>query len=375
MTNQTKTDKKDSDSSVRRGLIGGLCVIVISVGSFLIWQKMSNEEASRTALESDNKPPLIDATLPAGSEIKPVADNTAELVIEEDDYKGPLTELVPTEAQSRLLYEAEEAAIATCMNERGFEYKPNPYLSNEELEPWAEAVEPGDVVAAQTRGYGIRESIEADRVPLPVSPNEELTASLSPEQYQAWSEAFSGALPDSSYTADEGSWVSVDVPSVGKVVWDTESCVSNARRAVYGSDVKQMEDQVKEKVLREDIAAATEQDPEYNKALEHWRRCISRQGLSYEFPGQAAVALRQEFDEGKLDISALQSKEEEVAAVDATCYQQHAVDKAFAAAQQRSETKLRAKNREQIESLRSALQSALARAEELSPASISAVAD
>jgi hypothetical protein len=64
--------------------------------------------------------------------------DTEGQVSAQNDDMSPLRELAPTDAQSQLLYEAEEALVKTCMNERGFEYITNPYVTKteqEKLEP------------------------------------------------------------------------------------------------------------------------------------------------------------------------------------------------------------------------------------------------
>jgi hypothetical protein len=318
---------------------------------------------------------------------------TEEQVSAENDDTGPLKELFPTDAQSQLLYEAEEALVQTCMNERGFEYITNSFDAKTEQEKQEfTPPKPGDMEAARTRGYGIAESIgmgappnadskdsvnsdkeieakNTDKTDSQVDPNGELLANMSPEQQQAWNDAFFGRMDGNNVESPdvEGSIITVELPSGGKILWDSNSCLSNARREIYDSSVKQMENQIATQALINNIATAASQDAEYQGALEQWRSCMLSHDLSYQNPGEAANALQREYSEGKLDIDALQKKEIHYASIEAACFQQYSVGDAYTTAEHRAETKIRETKADQINYLHEELQNALVMSERYAP--------
>jgi hypothetical protein len=318
-----------------------------------------------------------------------------EQVSTQDDDTGPLKELVPTDTQSQSLYEAEEALVQTCMNERGFEYITNSFdakTEQEKRESEYALPKPGDIEAARARGYGIAESIEmgvppntdskesvnsdneieaknTDKTNSQVDPNGELLANMSPEQQQAWNEAFFGRMDNDIVESSdvEGSIITVELPSGGKVLWDSNSCLSNAQREIYDSSVKQMENQIATQALVNNIATTASQDAEYQGALEQWRSCMLSHDLSYQNPGEAATALQREYSEGRLDIEALQKKEIHYASIEAACFQQYSVGDIYKTAEHRAETKIRETEADQIDYLRAELQNALIMAERYAP--------
>jgi hypothetical protein len=339
------------------------------------------------------KPPReIEQKVMLEPEIEP---DREEQVSARNDDRGPLKELIPTDAQSRSLYEAEEALVQTCMNERGFEYITNSFdakTEQEKRESEYTLPKPGDIEAARTRGYGIAESIEmgvppnndskesvnsdkeieaknTDKTDSQVDPNGELLANMSPEQQQAWNEAFFGRMDDNNVESPdvEGSIITVELPSGGKVFWDSNSCLSNARREIYDSSVKQMENQIATQSLVNSIITAASQDARYLGALEQWRSCMLSHGLSYKNPGEAANVLQREYSEGKLDIEALQKKEIYYASIEAACFQQYSVGDVYKTAEHRAETKIRETEADQIDYLHVELQNALIMAERYAP--------
>jgi hypothetical protein len=354
--------------------------------------QMAIQKSPREIAQKVMPEPVLELELEPDTELDPELD-TEEQVSAQNDDTGPLKELALTDAQSQLLYEAEEALVQTCMNERGFEYITNPYVTKTELEKLEPIPpKPGDIGAARTRGYGIAESIEMgvppnadskesvnsdkgietkdrDKTDSEADPNGELLANMSPEQQQAWNEAFFGRMDNSNVESPdvEGSIMTVELPSGGKVRWDSNSCLSNARREIYGSSMKQMESQIAAQALVNNIATAASQDKKYQGALEQWQSCMLSHGLSYKNPGEAAAALHSEYSNGKLDIIALQKKEIHYAGIEAACFQQYSVGDAYKAAEHVAEAKIRETKADQINDLQAELQNALILAERYAP--------
>lgn len=284
---------------------------------------------------------------------------------EEQEFEAPLQELIPNDEQSRMLHDAEEIAISRCMNERGFEYIPNRYFANEELDPWGEAISSGDIKAASEIGYGISAGLDSEGLPLPPDANEDLLAQLDEATQVAWDEAFGGKKPDLSAVPQEGSWVNVEVPGFGTVVWDTESCLSDAQRSVYGNDIEQMKAEVLETQIRKKIDNIVVEDADYQKALQDWQNCMAEKGLTFTYPGEPSVSLRRQFQKGELDRAALVEKEIQIATQDAQCFQSAKLDIAQREAERRADAEVREKYAEEIKRLKSSLDTALARTEQL----------
>lgn len=296
---------------------------------------------------------------------KPQKMVTATVVPEDQEFVEPLQELIATEEQSRALYEAEEKAVARCMNERGFEYIENSYRSDEELDPWGAAVSPGDVGVAGELGYGISASLDLQELPLSPDANQGLHSKLDETAQTAWDEAFAGKMPDLSAPPKEGAWVNVEVPGLGMVTSDTESCLAAARRAVYGDDTMQMQDQVLEMQLLEKVDALIEEDESYQSALQDWRDCMAGAGLTYRYPGEPGDGLRQQFQQGAIDRAALVEREIQLATQDAQCFQTAGLAAARLEAERRADAAVREKYGEDIEGLALSQSAAIQRAEQL----------
>jgi hypothetical protein len=73
---------------------------------------------------------------------------------------GHLAELQKTREERETLWSAEQAGIASCMGERGFEYGKLPYDDSGDVEYERTRVKPSDVDAASKLGYGLVRAIE-----------------------------------------------------------------------------------------------------------------------------------------------------------------------------------------------------------------------
>ncbi|MES9972423.1 MAG: hypothetical protein ABW092_20510 [Candidatus Thiodiazotropha sp.] len=397
--------KSHSSNSYRSAFRAIYFLPVVAIVLFFVHYLIGTSQNDSPVKENVTTKPKADSVIQKSSReierevmLEPGPDLVTELasvkqVSIQNDDRGPLKELVPTGAQSQLLYEAEEALVQTCMNERGFEYITNSFDAETIQEGQGPILpKPGDIEAARTQGYGIAESIEmgqpinadskesfnsdkeaaiknSNNTNSQTDPNGELLANMSPEQQQAWNRAFFGRMDDNygESTDVEGSIITVELPSGGKVQWDSNSCLSNARREIYDSSLKQMENQIATQTLVNNIVAVASQDAEYQAALEQWRNCMLSHGLIYQHPGEAANALHRQYSEGKLDIITLQKKEIRYASIEATCYQQYSVGDAYKTAEHRAETNIREAEAEQIDYLHAELKNALILAEKYAP--------
>lgn len=344
----------------------GLAVMALVFFAYLLLSTSNtkSEEIPLPDVTEVSQPVLVEPA--ALSAIKPEeVVLAATLVIEDQEFIEPLQELIATEEQSRALYEAEEKAVARCMNERGFEYIENTYLSNEELDPWGAEVARGDVEVASELGYGISATMDTEDLPLPHDANQDLHSSLDETAQTAWNEAFAGKAPNLSRALLESTWVNVEVPGVGMVTWDTESCLAAARRAVYGDDIAQVQREVLEMQLLEKVDALIEEDESYQSALQDWRDCMAGAGLTYRYPGEPGDGLRQQFQQGAIDRAALVEREIQLATQDAQCFQTAGLAAARLEAERRADAAVREKYGEDIEGLALSQSAAIQRAEQL----------
>lgn len=342
----------------------GSAVMVLVFFAYLLLRAPNTEDPLLPDVVEVSQPVLVEPA--ALSAIKPAeVVPAAAQVIEHQEFVEPLQELSLTEEQSRALYEAEEKAVARCMNERGFEYIENTYLSNEELDPWGAEVARGDVEVASELGYGISTSLDSDELPLSPDANHDLYSNLDETTQAAWDEAFGGKVPDLNNPAKDSTGVYVDVPGFGVIAWDTESCLAAARRAVYGDDVGQVQREVLEMQLLEKVDALIEEDESYQSALQDWRDCMAGAGLTYRYPGEPGDGLRQQFQQGAIDRAALVEREIQLATQDAQCFQTAGLAAARLEAERRADAAVREKYGEDIEGLALSQSAAIQRAEQL----------
>jgi len=292
-------------------------------------------------------------------------------VLEEHDA-SPLQMITPDDSQNRILYEAEELAVQQCMNELGFEYIPNAF---EHTDGSQDGLVPVDLSApneAKARGYGIVEFLatvgnvdtlesvttktSADVRFAQQSENDAMVERMAEDRKHAWTQALLGNLGDSG-TQGSGSLVELETPSMAVIAWDSNSCISAARRAIYGSDLRFMEDVLATEALNNEIWKAVENSEVYRNALQKWQRCMTSNELNYDYPGQAAGQLVTDYQEGRMTLRELKAREIDVASVDTQCYESSQFAEATELADRQAELEVFRSNKEAFEALRSSLAS------------------
>ncbi|WP_242902369.1 hypothetical protein [Actinomadura terrae] len=209
---------------------------------------------------------LLVAALTAGCSATAPDGHTAE----------PRTRL--SQAESDLLYVAEQRLIQECMKGRGFEYfvVPPPARSRPQAEqPYGS----NDVARAGTDGYSQRGT--ASEVPRDRS-NGRYIAGLSKDRRELYRRALDGTDP---------SAITVEVPELGTIFTSADGCQSKARQRLYGDQRKW----IRAKVIITNLPASTfsdlQKDPAYSAALGAWRSCMSGRGFHYSSPADAARAM------------------------------------------------------------------------------------
>jgi hypothetical protein len=273
-----------------------------------------------------------------------------------------LAELVGTEEENQILFEAEEAAVASCMRERGFDYTQNAYYRGPE--PDGIKLTPGDIETAAWTGYGIGDSIENGEILLPVDLNEDHFESLSPERQRDWMQALNGPLSMEELKNHEANPAigEVSIPHGPRVRWHRNSCLAEARRAVYGDDVSFFRFGVMRDFFRNEALTRIYRSPSYQSGLRQWQTCMLRYGFSFEHPREARDSLLQSYHENRLAIEELRLQEIKIATADAVCYRESKLGTIHAAVQARIEQEIRSESQDTLASLQKTRAQALARA-------------
>jgi hypothetical protein len=273
--------------------------------------------------------------------------------------------LARTRDESRALYEAEEAAVAACMRSRGFEYEPNPFVDNEELEQPLSRYKPGDRDVAAAIGYGVAEDAGYEEVPIPMDVNEARVEKMAVTEREAWREALRGKdrpPPDLTRPNEDPDLVVMSIPSGPTVTWDRTSCLTQGIRAVYGDDEAHMRAMLETNMAVNEVITRVGKEADYVAGIERWRQCMSQRGMSYAGPGAAAVLLQREFSEGKIDREALREKEIAIATADAECFARAGLAEVQGSVQSRVEQEVLASRGSSLSAYHRILTSAVERA-------------
>ena len=245
-----------------------------------------------------------------------------------------------TLAERRALYEAEEAAVVRCMAERGFEYEPNQYNDDAEVDALFPRYQVGNVDIARTIGYGIAENTDVGEVAVQSDPNAARLQDMPSERRDAWFAALRGKdRPPPSLTGErpDPDVGVVSIPSGPAVAWDRNSCLTKAQRELYGSDDEYMRATLETNMAVNEVLQRTETDPEYLAGLERWKQCMSQSGYNYPRPGDAAMDLGRELREDGMALEDLRTKEIAIATADARCVVQAGLNDLRRSVQQRVE--------------------------------------
>jgi len=276
-----------------------------------------------------------------------------------------LSELRGTREELEKLWDAEQAGIAACMAERGFDYGQLPYDDSADLEYERTRLKPWDVDAARTLGYGLARDTETARRQLDDLVHGAGYLTPGPPVSDAYREALMGPRLPLGEVAPSSDWESVDVPGGGQVSWYRDSCFTRARDRVYGDDYAALVLGVTMSNLESAVEAELAHDPAVRAGLDGWRGCMARSGYAYAQPRAAMSVLADAFHAGKLGVDDLRKAEIDAATADSTCYQAAGIRAVLAAARERAEQLVLAQAQDKAQGLRHAIDDAVARAETL----------
>lgn len=356
----------DPIATRRAPLLRGVLIILAVTAAWMLWPPSSPPARDRQVASPASSPPVRGAPAPTARPVRDVPGeapgSSAGRPAASEEPARLFARLELSSEEDRLLWDAEEAAVAACMRERGFEYTPNP-SGGGDAPAGAEPAgpRPGDVSAARARGFGIAASIEAAPTPAP-DVNRARVEAMAPDARRAWLEALSGPPIEPTGPADRPGLGTVSIPGGPMVQWDRGACLAHAERSLHGDDLRHTEQVTMINFLREQIALTAREDPEYRAGVERWRGCMGARGWPYPEPGAAAHALAEEYESGGLTLDGLRQREIAVATAEASCHQEAGLAAIHERARARAEAKVEREHRALLESYVAAQADALARA-------------
>ncbi|MFC8519656.1 hypothetical protein [Streptomyces sp. NPDC057257] len=222
---------------------------------------------------------------------------------------GPLPRALTPAEDASLLY-AEDLIVHACMARSGLRFVAEPLAASSR--PAAEQrYGTADVTAARAHGYGYSETPARQRRADSTSPdpNEVYQRTLSPGAQRAYETALYGT---------PGSRPQVELPDGQGLVIATEGCVAEARKRLYGDDLRgYLISQHVTANLEGHIAQDVRNAKAYRSALGGWRTCMANRGFTFATPQDARQGGETAAHKGGL------AAEIRVAAADAECGRDH----------------------------------------------------
>lgn len=241
-----------------------------------------------------------------------------------------------TPQQSSALHEAEERAVAACMQERGFSYLPVPAGRPTTDHPYGLLTE----AQAAADGYGVTSVALAGPTE---DPNRQALAQLAEDRREAWRNALIGTGQQQRTLTAPGS------PSLHI---NTDGCVYLGRQSLYGSAYDQAELTVGG--LTAQVVTQVTADEGFLAAQRSWAECMRGQGDSAETLQEARASIQDALGTIGDDRARLQDlghRELRLAGHDAACQRKSSLAGAVRTVQERVEASLPEASRQQATAL------------------------
>ncbi|AQS67960.1 hypothetical protein [Streptomyces pactum] len=257
-----------------------------------------------------------------------------------------------TAAESAALHRAEEREVRKCMAGRGFDYHPIPVGDVRRR-----AAESPYGLLTRSRaaqdGYGL--TVRRLKKP-PADPNAQRVSALAEGDRRAWEAALKGAA--------DGPREEIELPGGPTVSVATDSCVSVARRALYGASWDRNHYALQS--LRNMVVTDTLDHALMRAAERKWAACMRDEGFRYEHREDPLKALKKRLDSAGTDAAALRAtgrEELRIAVRDAACQVEADLAEQVVRAQKRVEKALPAARTSLLDDFRAARRTALEHAE------------
>jgi hypothetical protein len=136
-----------------------------------------------------------------------------------------LAEFWRTREERKVLWEAEEMAVQSCMRAKGFQYLTSPFESDDD--------DPSPPSTTLTAAFAAGELL--DKPKRGATPMEQALDAMTPDAREAFLEALQG--PDISVEdAPPDTVQTIDLPNGAKKWFFKNTCLAEARRRIYGED-------------------------------------------------------------------------------------------------------------------------------------------
>ncbi|CAL9549049.1 hypothetical protein [Streptomyces sp. enrichment culture] len=214
-------------------------------------------------------------------------------------------------AEQKLLFDAEERMIATCMRERGRPYRPLAWHSRSPL-PEEDPRNGDDVALRRRAGYG---AAAAAAPPPPADPNGDHMRSLPREQRARYGQALLGTAAHR---------IDVELPD-GVAFLNADGCIARAERRLYGDLATWLKAQMVVVNLEGEVSRRIFADKRVGRTVGPWRACMKAAGHAYSDPEAAraefveAYRASAERGAGRDGTAQLRRREVRVAVADALC--------------------------------------------------------
>ncbi len=224
---------------------------------------------------SDSSDSSDSATVDAQSTVGPL-----------EAYLKPLIDADDEADQAKLRVEMENV-IAECMQDAGFDYKPQEIPSDffKELE---EGPEYGSEEYAREMGYGTAGTPADDEQTEWVDPNADYVESMSESERAAWDLALYGPEQQEPLEGEEEP-VSDGMP---------ESCSTKGYQETYGNTMAAWQDPAHSELLEEMDRTwqKVQSDSQLAELDVQWSDCMNEAGFDFEKPDDAEQSVREAYD-------------------------------------------------------------------------------
>jgi len=214
---------------------------------------------------------------------------------------------------ARVLWDGEQTAIASCMQQRGFEYTPARFT---EVGAYPHAA-PGqrDLEALRRDGYGVAERF-GDRAAASRAPD--TTPGYAGEPGKFVDALLGPDLLDDTEQSGPG-WERAELAGGASMYWYSDSCVARGFRDIYGPLHPHDEIPLALERWRSAVSTSAGSDPTYQSALNDWRACMLERGYTLGDPGAARELLEGAASAPGQTLERLTAHELAIASADATC--------------------------------------------------------
>ncbi|WP_407358067.1 hypothetical protein LTA6_002702 [Microbacterium sp. LTA6] len=184
----------------------------------------------------------------------------------------------------------QEEAMAECMAEEGFEYKPNTQNNGTVFSDDGGEWDPESREWVEKYGYGMvnspwNEQMEENPPEETTDPNADYVASLSESEQTAYYETLYGAPPEEEIA--EGATY--------EYKWEDAGCQGRAQHEVQGEDPWQSDEFTELREKMDKLWSGTQESPEFKELNAAWAACMADAGEpGFKAQSEASMSISDE---------------------------------------------------------------------------------